>query len=446
MNNKISAKQWMSFIVAGFVGQIAWALENMYLNVFAFRSSGSYDFIPIMTAASAVAATITTLLMGALSDRLGKRKAFITFGYIIWGISILIFALFDTHSPASIVGNSAMLAGTMIVIMDCVMTFFGSTANDAAFNAYVTDNTNENNRGKVEGALAIMPMIAMIMMTVLGGVLVPNKDSSWLIFFIIFGGMTTIAGIALLFLLPKDSLKPNKEEPYFKNIFYGFRPSVIKANPLLYITLVGFGVFCISVQIFFPYLIVYMQNVLGLADMNFIITMGVVLVVACIITVIFGLFMDKIGKNKILIPSICVAALGALLFFFAKDMVFTIIAGIILMSGYLVSTAVFSAKIRDFTPKEGVGLFQGIRLIFMVLIPMVTGPYIGKALMLINEETYIDPEFGIESIQPNQYIFLGAMLFFLLTLIPVVILLRKEKKSIAPVIEENNEQQNDSTI
>ena len=431
-NNKIGIQKWLSFIVAGLVGQIAWALENMYLNVFAFRSSGSYDFIPIMTAASAVAATVTTLLMGALSDRLGKRKAFITFGYIIWGISIVLFALFDTHSPTSIVGNSGMLAGTMIVIMDCVMTFFGSTANDASFNAYVTDNTNEGNRGKVESALSIMPMVAMIMMTVLGGVLVPEKTSSWLLFFVIFGAITTVAGIALLFLLPKENLVPNKEEPYFKNIFYGFRPSVIKANPLLYITLLTFGVFNIAIQIFFPYFIVYIQNVIGLVDLNFIITIGAVLVVACIITVVFGLFMDRIGKNKIIIPSISVAAIGALLFFFANSMVFVIIAGIVLMSGYLVSTAVFGAKIRDFTPKEEVGLFQGIRMIFMVLLPMVTGPYIGEALMLINKETYTDPEYLITSVQPNHFIFLGAMVFFILTIIPIVILLRKEKQNVKP--------------
>ena len=430
MNNKISVKQWLSFLVAGFVGQIAWALENMFLNVFAFRSSGSYTFIPIMTAASAAAATITTLLMGALSDRLGKRKAFITFGYIIWGVSIILFALFDTHSAVCIVGNAAMLAGTMIVIMDCVMTFFGSTANDAAFNAFVTDNTSEENRGKVESALSVLPMVAMILMTVLGGVLVPEKDSSWTVFFAIFGGLTTVAGIALLFLLPKDTLKPNKEEPYVKNIFYGFRPSVIKRNPMLYIVLIGFGVFNIAIQTFFPYFIVYIQNVLGLVELNFILTIGIVLVVACIITVIFGLFMDKIGKNKIIIPSISVAAVGALLFFFAKDMAFVIIAGIVLMSGYLVSTAVFGAKIRDYTPKEETGLFQGIRMIFMVLIPMVTGPYIGEALMQINKQTYTDPEYGITSTQPNQFIFLGAMAMFILSLIPVIILLRKEKQNV----------------
>ena len=43
--------------------------------------------------ASAVAATLTTVFMGPLSDKLGKRKLFICSGYILWGISIFSFIL-----------------------------------------------------------------------------------------------------------------------------------------------------------------------------------------------------------------------------------------------------------------------------------------------------------------------------------------------------------------
>ena len=144
--NKIGIRRWFSFIIAGLIGQIAWAIENMYLNVYAFHCTDDYIFIPIMTAASAAVATITTLFIGALSDRLAKRKAFIAFGYILWGISIVAFAFLDPKGSVSMVGNSAFLAGTMIVVMDCIMTFFGSSANDASFNAYVTDNTTTDNR------------------------------------------------------------------------------------------------------------------------------------------------------------------------------------------------------------------------------------------------------------------------------------------------------------
>ena len=115
------------------------------------------------------------------------------------------------------------------------------------------------------------------------------------------------------------------------------------------------------------------------------------------------------------------------MFFFAKEMAFVIVAGIVLMSGYMISVAVFGAKVRDFTPKNEIGLFQGIRMIFVVMIPMVTGPYIGDLFFLIDKQTYIN-EYGIESLVPNNMMFLGVGLFVLLALIPAFILIRKEKK------------------
>ena len=429
MNNKVGARKWLTFILAGFVGQIAWALENMYLSTYAFYASHDITFMSLMTALSAVTATVTTLLMGALSDKLHKRKAFIALGYIIWGLSIAVFAFFDPHSDVSWVGNSLFLAGTMIVIFDCIMTFFGSTSNDAAFNAYVTDNTEESYRGKVESVLSILPMISMIMIVAIAGVIFGCSvdGGRWDLFFYVIGGITTAIGIALLFIIPKDKEVEPTNEPYFKNIFYGFRPSVIKDNKMLYLCLICFCSFSIAIQVFFPYLLVYLQKTLGIMDMNFIITIGVVLIVASIITVVIGLFMDKWGKNKLIVPALAVATIGAVLFIFAKDMVLVIISGLILMSGYMVLTALFGAKVRDYTPEGRAGLFQGIRMIFVVMLPMVTGPYIGLALSNINAQYYID-EFGEEKLLPNQYIFLGVALVLLLTFTPVVFLLIKERE------------------
>ncbi|MBR0295410.1 MAG: MFS transporter [Bacilli bacterium] len=428
--NKIGIRRWLSFIIAGIVGQIAWAIENMYLNVYVFHCTQDYIFIPIMTAASAAVATITTLFMGALSDKLKRRKAFIAFGYILWGISIIAFAFLEPGSSASIVGvgaNAAFVSGTLIVVMDCVMTFFGSTANDAAFNAFVTDNTVDENRGKVESVLSVLPMVSMIIIVVLQGMLVV-ENKGWNIFFYVFGGLVLVVGIVCIFLLPKDHVISNENRTYFGNIFYGFRPSVIKNNKLLYITFLGFLSFNIAIQIFFPYFMVYIQNVLGIVEGNFTITLGVVLVIACIITVVFGLFMDRIGKNKIIIPSLLVTAIGAFLFFIAKDMIFTIISGIVLMSGYMVTTAVIGAKIRDYTPKDETGSLQGIRMIFAVLLPMVTGPYIGEALFNINAQTY-ENEYGKIVLQPNNFMFLGVIFFLLLAIVPITILIIKEREA-----------------
>ena len=435
MNNKVGIRKWLAFILAGFVGQLAWAIENNYFNVYVRYCTDTYDFIPVMTIASAAAATITTLFMGAVSDRLGKRKLFISGGYILWGISILLFAFLDPTSSLNIVANSVFVAGTMIVIMDCVMTFFGSTANDAAFNAFVTDNTNNDNRAKVESVLSVLPLLALIIVILIAGFFVdvePGMTKRWDIFFYIFGGITLLVGILSFFLLPKDVVEPNKEGNYFANVFYGFRPKVIKDNPVLYITLAAFMVFNIGLQVFMPYFILYVQDILLITGTAFTISLGIVLLGASAITVVFGLFMDRIGKNRIMIPGLVVGAIGgAIIFFVPVGESFTqpglIIGGIILMTGYLVSTAVLGAKVRDYTPIKEVGLFQGVRMIFVVLIPMIIGPLIGDSLCKSMGDSYVN-DLGATVYPPNKWLFLVTGIVFLCAVVPVVLMIRKEKK------------------
>ena len=436
MDNKIGIRKWLTFILAGFVGQLAWAIENNYFNVYVYDCTDNYTFIKAMVIASAAAATITTLLMGAVSDRFGKRKLFVSTGYILWGLSIIAFAFLDPSSSFNLVANSAFMAGTMIVIMDCVMTFFGSTANDAAFNAYVTDNTNDNNRAKVESVLSVLPLLALIIVIFIAGIFVDVKEGEtkhWDIFFYIFGGITLLIGVISIFLFPKDVSKPNKEENYFASIIYGFRPKVIKQNPILYITLIAFMVFNIGLQVFMPYFILYVQNVLKITDLDFTISLGIVLLGASAITVVFGLFMDKIGKNKIMIPALIVGAIGGFaVFLVPAEQNFTqpglIIGGIVLMTGYLVSTAVLGAKVRDYTPVNEVGLFQGVRMIFVVLIPMIIGPIIGDAIC--HTQGSAEPDrFGQPVYPPNKWLFFVTAVVFLCAVAPVIWMILTEKKN-----------------
>ena len=94
MSKKLNGRFWLAVTVFSLMGQIAWVVENMYFNVFIYKMfSCSAGDISLMVALSAVTATVTTLFMGALSDRVGKRKLFICLGYIAWGVSIFSFVL-----------------------------------------------------------------------------------------------------------------------------------------------------------------------------------------------------------------------------------------------------------------------------------------------------------------------------------------------------------------
>ncbi len=222
-STKLGAKIWISIIVFGFIGQLAWVIENMYFNVYLFNEiGGTSKDIAAMVAASAITAAVTTLFMGALSDKLGKRKVFITFGFVIWGFVTASFGLITVENTSKIfhTANAVATAAMLIVIMDCVMTFFGSTASDAAFNSWITDVTDDTNRGKTETVLGAMPLFSMLL--VFGGLDFLTQNHQWNIFYYIVGGITAAGGILGFFLIKdKPNMKVN-DENYFKNIFYGF--------------------------------------------------------------------------------------------------------------------------------------------------------------------------------------------------------------------------------
>ncbi len=421
---KLKPRFWVSVLILGLAGQFAWTIENMYLNVFLYNTvSASADAIAVMVGASAAVATLTTLFMGALSDKLGRRRAFIVGGYILWGLSTALFGFVTLENISNIfpVANAVFLSTFFIIVLDCLMTFFGSTANDAAFNAYVTDETDASNRGRVEAVLVTLPLISMLV--IFGFFDGMTKAGEWRLFFLIFGAIVISVGILAVFLLPKEQAM-KRQGSYFKDIFYGFRPSVARENKLLYVSFIAFSVFHISVQVFFPYLIIYIQEYLKLD--HYAIILGVVLLVSSLISVLSGRCMDKIGKLTFVFPSVLVMSIGLWGMFFARKTLAVILMGIVMMGGYMLVNAALSGIIRDRTPKEKVGLFQGIRMIFQVLLPMIIGPAIGS-LIIRNSESGVYEELGVVKQVPVPGIFLGAVVVLIFTVVPVWYLKKKEQ-------------------
>ena len=81
-NEKLGARRWASILLIGLFGQIAWAIENNYINLWVYSQSHDAAHITWMTAASSVVATVTTFFIGALILFLSTFSAL---GYGAWG-------------------------------------------------------------------------------------------------------------------------------------------------------------------------------------------------------------------------------------------------------------------------------------------------------------------------------------------------------------------------
>ena len=417
---------WLALVVFGLTGQVAWVVENMYFNVFIYKMfHASASAISAMVSASAVAATVTTVLIGALSDKMGRRKIFICVGYILWGLSIAAFALVrvDVLSRWFPAVSAAALGVTITIILDCVMTFFGSSANDACFNAWLTDSTDHTNRGAAEGINAMMPLVAIL--AVFGGFMGFDLDkaSSWTAIFLIIGGAVIAIGVLGLFLIKDTAVKIPENRHYFANIVYGFRPSVIGHNKVLYATLVAFAVFGISIQIFMPYLILYYQVSLQMED--YVLIMAPAIILASVATAFYGRLYDRCGFARSAIPALMLLLAGYGVLYFTKATIPVFVGSLLMMTGYLAGMAVFGAMLRDHTPENKAGMFQGLRIVGQVLIPGIIGPAIGSAV-LNNAETIVNDD-GTTSFIPNVNIFLAAAVVAVLVFIALIPILKIKK-------------------
>ena len=387
MSSVFGRRNWMILILFGLIGQIAWSVENMYFNLFVFETiAPNLDTVTLMVQLSGVTATVTTLVAGTLSDKTGNRRKFIAYGYLIWGITVALFGFLSVDATQSLFGLDLQTAITVtltaVVAGDCVMTVFGSTANDAAFNAWVTDNTKEEFRGKVEGVLSVLPLFAMLIVAGGFGILKDLLTYKWLFFAL--GIVISACGAIGIFTIKDSPLLEKKGT--LKDIVYGFKPEVVKENQSLYIALCVMGVYGIACQIFMPYLIIYMTTYLHFEVLEYSIVFGGAIVIGAVVNILLGGITDRMNKAKLLYVAAGVFAAGLLGMYFAhfESKLATLIVfglfGLVMITGYILVSALCGAIVRDHTPEKDAGKLQGVRMIFSVLIPMVVGPMIGNAI------------------------------------------------------------------
>ncbi len=421
--HRIPARSWWALVVVGLAGQVAWTIENLYLNLFIYDTiTDSPDAIAGTVAASAIAATLAAFVVGSWSDRVGRRRIFIAVGYILWGLSTMTFGLVNPENVGRLVpfASAVTAAVVAIIVVDAVMSFLGAGANDAAFNAWVTDITDVDNRGRVEGVLQVMPLVSMLL--VFGALDPMTQAGQWSAFFLLVGAVMVGTGVVAWFLVVDSPNHVRSEGSSVRAVLESLRLAEVRRNPGLMLSLCTLGVVGISSQVFLPYLLIYIQYTLRIEA--YALVLAVVLTGAATAGVLGGRVIDRVGKARAMIPALGIYVVGLLLMLVVRDLVPLIVAGLVLMSGFILVSATVNASVRDHTPVDRVGAIQGLRMVFFVLIPMVIGPFIGAAVIRGADDYY--EELGQLKQVPTAGIFLAAAVVAVLAAIPARALRRAD--------------------
>ena len=432
----LSVKNWILIWSLGMAGQLCWNIENQWFNTFVYaKIAPDQSIITWMVAVSAIVTTISTFIFGTLSDRIGSRKPFVAYGYILWGIFTIIFGL-TMYIPNSL-NNALMVMAVAVVAADALMSFFGSMGNDSGFNAWITDNLNDQNRGSIGAALAIQPVLGTIVGTVVGGIIIDLFG--YMAFFTVMGLIVIAIGILSIFIMKDaEDLKANKEGSFWQQFAKAFNfKEFFKKKELIAVN--------VTVAIFFIAFNVYFVHIGNLFIYNYGFTAGdagVIQGIGLIIALLFTIpAINLINKNKsplLLAFAVLVDIIGlVILFLFAADSNpaalisvnnIPLFIGIILVGlGYVLLMQTTMVWCKKLYPETARGQFEGIRIIFFVLIPMVFGPMIADPIIekygfdcLINYGTDTDPAF-LAGKAPTEILFLVSAILVVFTFIPLFI-------------------------
>ncbi len=454
-NGQLTKRAWLAILLFMLMGSVAANIESIYLSIFlnntvykdgAMGSSITLtDAVNLIVSLSAVVAGVAAFIMGTLSEKMKNRKIFISFGYIAWGIVAILFGTVKTENISELlkISDSAKIVtitAITVIAFSLILAFLRSTSNDSVFNAWVTDVTTPETTAIVETFFTIMGFVATGIITVLASRAQSNKMGYGTVF-IILGIAAIVSGLLGIVLIqnPKKFENASKDEQnssYVADLFYGFRPNVIKENSKLYFMLLSGCLFNSAFQVFFPYLFIYLGSVVVPAnkDVNLLSPVFIMCLIITVEAIIVGiiLLMKVYAKNKAasFIPSVALFVIGLLILSSTTEILGIVIGLAPGLVGYAVIMIQFGATVRDNIPQDKVGLFQGIRMIFLVLIPMVVGPTLGNIAAKNSDITYTT-DIGAVKVLPTEAMFLYAAIVASLIFIPMLAFLMKDRKHIS---------------
>ena len=422
------AKFWILVWLLGLAGQLCWNIENQWFNTFVYaKIAKDPTIISWMLAISALATTISTFLFGCVSDRKGNRKTLISLGYILWGIFTILFGTTEFLGKRN--SDTAAFIGIAFAVIaaDAIMSFFGSMGNDIGFNAWINDHMTPENSGSLGAALAVQPVIGTIAGTVLGGLLVGANDN-YMRLFVVIGGSVIVLGLVSLFgMKDVETLRPSIKGSFSRQFFSIFNvKEYLKHRELVFVNLM-LAVYFISFNVYFSHLGNFMIYYLGFTADTMGLIEGVGLLLAMFTSIPAIKFIREDKSSLIILFAVVINAIGLLVIglLVSPENVNpstiwnpVLLIGVLLVGiGYILFLQTITVWSKRLYPEDARGQFEGIRIIFYVLIPMVVAPLISNPIIKNNGE--IIDENGFTAYLPTNTLFLAGVVIVLLTLIPL---------------------------
>jgi MFS family permease len=160
-----------------------------------------------------------------------------------------------------------------------------------------------------------------------------------------------------------------------------FRIDTLRENRPLFILLINIMLTAIGMQVSFPYLIIYLNNYVGVTKTEFSIIGGAVMLGSAIFSIPFGILADRWDKRPMIAFATVTSSVGGIMLSLVRSLPLLALSGFLWQAFSMCASIAAVAWLKDMLPEQKRGKFLGIRMIFWVALPMVIGPWIGSSLI-----------------------------------------------------------------
>jgi MFS family permease len=417
MSKRLPKDIAISVFLLSLGSELAWAVENQFYNDFLDETLIAMGFptlapiaIMLLVNISTTIGTIATILMGSYSDVKGKRKPLLLYGFIFWAITTAIFpisALFRFLGVFTVIFTA--------ILFDSIMTFFGATAKNAGFNAYVTDVTTLKNRSKAIGISQMTALIGLLIVYGALGMLI--GFIGYYFFFIIVGVLVGIVGLTGVYKTKEPRELESLDISVITHIKNTFKKKSSVDYKNFFTILLVICSWQIALQVVFPYLLIYLKHTLGSRTFALFIFL-IALLVAIVLSYPIGKITSILGRKKMTLISTLSISFGFFLVGISPDLITLLFSGIAVFVFYTALSVSTFTWVKDLYPPEGRGQFSGYWNLFSGTIPMIIGPIIGGLISFFYGIKDVDP-YGRTVLIPPDLIFYVAAVLVLVTLIPL---------------------------
>lgn len=412
----MNKKKWFTVVLLGYLGYAMFFVQDLWVNTYIYDMiSPDPELVALKTGLVAIVATIVTFIAGTLSDRVGRRKPFMIAGFIIWGI----MAALLPRMGSLMGGGSIAITLTMVSMMALGV----STCYDSSFQAWVSDITDKSNRGKVFGIVTIMPLVVVLTFGVAGTII---DAYGYNVFFtgtaILFG----LGGLLITLTIKEKKHEKEIQTSVFKQLISVFTLDSIKRHKQVFLIFTFTCIVMTGNYIFASFEMIYLENFLKISK-SVASTLGLFIVPGTIIVSIIAGKLNDQGKGlKVMAVAPILFSIGCLLFSLGTNFILLGLLKIVVASAITGVMLTATVQTKNLIPENLRGQFEGVRMIFLVLIPMVVGPQIGS--FIISRYGIPTVVNGVQGFIPTPILYQVTALVGLLAYVAFYFVIKNNKK------------------